>query len=77
MNNIFTEKAVSPPVFEILKVKKGVCKKEKPITSFKYNNFTYTPSNPNNCVQFNGNAFVFMNEMRRTKQENLMITGKN
>ena len=48
--SIDEEKAKLPPVFQILQIKKGSCKKKNTISSCMYNNFTYTTKTPNNCV---------------------------
>lgn len=71
--SIDTKKAVRPPSFEILKVKKAVCKIDNKISSFRYNNFTYTTSKPNNCVLLNSNEFVLINKISGTSEKDIIL----
>ena len=74
--SIIKEKATIPPSFLILKSKKNYCKNEEKIISFKYLDYTYSRSQPNNCVLLRNGEFALISNIAGSKEDVICIHGK-
>ena len=74
--SIEKEKATIPPVFQILGIKKANCQKDDRITSFKYKNYTYSTSKPNNCILLKSGESVLLNYIAGSTENNLILKGQ-
>ena len=73
--SILQEKATIPPSFQVIPNKERTCKKDDKVSPFRYHDYTYSTTKPNNCVLLKTGDFVLVNLIEGFIEADMCISG--